>query len=527
MQNLFKKNNREQLVYNELYNSFYERFGCLSASGILLRASERFGKKEALKTASGYSISYQDLYKSALKVSGIFSEMGVRPRDHVLLFIENSVEFYIGYWAALLVGAVVIPVNTFLHINEVAYIIKDASPDLIIVSDRLKSVIVEAASMCDETIQKKIFPDSILNVSLEGFDESTVLSHDVTGEDTAVILYTSGTTGQPKGVVLSAKNIVTNAMQAAARFQLLANEQETFFAVLPLFHAFAQNTCIWLPAITGSPVIVVSKIDRTAITDGLKLKPTVFLGFPALYGLLCLMKRAPLDSVKLFISGADAMPDKIRAAFSLLYGRKILSGYGLTEASPVVAINYLNDDRQTSNVGEPVVGIDIQIRDDSGRVLDKGCIGTLWIKGANIMKGYYKAEQATSEAIQSGWLCTGDIASLSMAGEIVIHGRNKDLIIHKGFNIYPQEVENVLLKSSLVMRAAVIGHSDDSAGEIPVAYISLKMMKKNVEKELRQLCAAHLAAYKIPRTFIFKDDLPLSPTGKIDKKKLKNRTQNV
>lgn len=520
MQNLFKKDTEEQLIYNKIYKSFYERFGCLNASGILLRASEMFGDNEALKTASGYSITYKELYRSALKVSKEFSDIGLRPRDHILLFIENSVEFYLGYWAALISGLVVIPVNTFLHVKEVAYIIRDASPHVIIVSDRSRSVIEEAQSLYEENKSIKVFSDSILKVSLENFDESSVISHDVIENDTAVILYTSGTTGQPKGVVLSAKNIVSNAMQAAARFQLLTSEQETFFAVLPLFHAFAQNTCIWLPAITGSPVIVVSKIDRSAITEALKLKPTIFLGFPALYGLLCLMKRAPIDSVKLFISGADAMPDKIRAAFALLYGRKILSGYGLTEASPVVAINHLNDDRQTNNVGKPVIGIDIQIRDDIDRVLEKNRIGTLWIKGPNIMKEYYQEEEATSEVLQNGWLCTGDIASLNEVGEIIIHGRNKDLIIHKGFNIYPQEVENVLLKSSSVLRAAVIGRSDEATGQIPVAYIALKSARKNIEKELRHLCSAHLAAYKIPRSFIFREDLPLSPTGKIDKKKL-------
>lgn len=517
---LVSKITKEQAIYNALSSSFYQRFGALSASGIIIRAVELFGNNEAIKTTQGTVLTYKQLYQHALQISLQLHTQGIRPGNIVMLFIENSIEFYLAYWATLLSGAIVVPVNTFLHANEITYIINDARPSLIIVSERLKSII--ALLTLDESI--KILLDKELAAYDNTFDTTSIIPHEIKGNNPALILYTSGTTGQPKGVVLSAENMVTNSMQAAARLQLLTNEQECFFAVLPLFHAFAQNTCIWLPALTGSSVIIVNKIERSTIIDGLRLKPTIFFGFPALYGLLCLMKTANLNSIKLFVSGADAMPDKIRAAFALLYGRKILSGYGLTEASPVISIHHFNDDRQTNNVGKPLVGISVEIRDDQGNVLKQNEIGTLWIKGQNIMLGYYKTEEATNEILQKGWLCTGDLASINHSEEIIIHGRNKDLIIHKGFNIYPQEVENVLLKSSLVMRAAVIGRSDEATGQIPIAYIMLKVAKKEAELELRQLCKNHLAAYKIPRTFIFKDELPLSPTGKIDKKQLHHGT---
>jgi long-chain acyl-CoA synthetase len=517
--NCFKDKKLESIYYNTIYQSFLSHFGGLSAGGMLVRAATLFADNVALITSS-QSITYKELYKKSVSVVFQFHALGIKPHDRVILLFENSVEFFIAYWAVLLLGGVVVPVNTFLHINELKYILHDADPALLVVSSKMRKVIEELQATTEVFERSKVLYEADLLLNNSEISIDNFIHFDLPKDQSSLILYTSGTTGYPKGVMLSAENIVTNGIQAAARLRLLSDEQERFFAVLPLFHAFAQNTCIWLPAITGSSVVVVPKIDRSAILEGLALQPTVFFGFPALYGLLCLMKKAPLDSIKLFVSGADAMPDKIRAAFGLLYGRKILSGYGLTEASPVVSIYYHNSDQLTTNVGRPVVGVCTEVRDEYGVVLGKNQIGTLWIKGANVMAGYYHAQEATDDILQQGWLCTGDLASLNEAGEISIHGRSKDLIIHKGFNIYPQEIENVLLKSALVMRAAVIGKPDDAAGQVPVAYISLKSTKKDIEKELRTLCANHLAAYKIPRIFIFMDNLPISSTGKVDKKQL-------
>jgi long-chain acyl-CoA synthetase len=321
--------------------------------------------------------------------------------------------------------------------------------------------------------------------------------------------------------MLSSKNIIVNALQDYVR--LLGtnkSENERFFSVLPLFHVFAQNTCMWLPVMTGSAAIIVKKIDRKLILQGLQKKPTVFFGFPALFGLLCLLKTAPLDSIRLFISGADAMTDKIRMGFALIYGRKICAGYGLTEAAPVIAVNHENEVLATHYVGYPLFGIKCDIRDDNGNSLPANSIGTLWVKGDNVMMGYYKSPEETSKILIDGWLNTGDLGSINNAGYLSISGRNKDLIIHKGFNIYPQEIENVLLSHPKVMQAAVIGLNDDVAGQIPVAFIASKEKDENLESMLRELCAANLASYKIPKKFIYLENLPMNATGKIDKKSL-------
>jgi long-chain acyl-CoA synthetase len=232
------------------------------------------------------------------------------------------------------------------------------------------------------------------------------------------------------------------------------------------------------------------------------------------------MKTAPLHTIKRFVSGADAMPDKIRAAFAMIYGRKICSGYGLTEASPVIAINHDDENAPTDVVGRPIVGIECDIRDDNGKSIKNGNVGTLWIRGDNVMLGYYKSPEETKKVLKDGWLNTGDLATLDEHGCLAIRGRSKDLIIHKGFNIYPQEVENVLMSHPAVFRAAVIGRSEAVVGQVPVAFVATRENKEGVGKALRRLCANNLASYKIPRKIVCVDDLPISPSGKVDKKQL-------
>jgi long-chain acyl-CoA synthetase len=287
-----------------------------------------------------------------------------------------------------------------------------------------------------------------------------------------------------------------------------------------LFHVFAQNVCIWVPALTGASVVVVQKIDRKLILESLAHRPTLFIGVPALYGLLCLMKTAPLDSIKLFVSGADMLPDKIRAAFSMIYGRKIASGYGLTEASPVVALNYKNYEEPTDVVGPILSDISCDIRDEHGVSLPAGQIGTLWVKGNNVMMGYYKIPDVSAQILHKGWLNTGDLGMIDHKGILAIKGRVKDIIIHKGFNIYPAEIENVLLTHPSVFKVAVVGQKEEMYGQVPIAFVAVKIKSDHLDKELHDLCCHNLARYKIPRKFVYVDDLPMNATGKIDKKQL-------
>jgi long-chain acyl-CoA synthetase len=515
----------ESRVFQTFREIFSDNGKLIYAGTLLKRAYELFPDNRAIET-SDRSITYRELFYRALNLSEVLRHHGVKPRDRVALLYENSPEFFVAYFAIWQCGAVVVPLNTFLHHKELMYIINDAAPSILIVSAMHKKSL--------DVLSTEMVATMPLILSQEIFDWQTSVPenmNDLVGrnslqeldsDELCVLLYTSGTTGTPKGVMLSSRNVMTNAMQDYARFTLFnISASERFFCVLPLFHVFAQNTCLWLPVMTGATVIIVARIERSLILEGLRKRPTIFFGMPALYGLLCLMKKAPLESIKIFVNGADMLPAKISTLFSIIYGRKICPGYGLSEAAPVVAVSHENSNASTIVVGYPLEGILCQIRDDAGNVQGPDTIGTLWLKGDNVMLGYYKAPHVTQQILVDGWLNTGDLASMDVLGRLAIHGRTKDVIIHKGFNIYPAEVENVLLMHPSVFRAAVIGNNDPDTGQIPVAFVATKIRNEKLEDDLRALCTRNLAAYKIPRTFVCLDDLPVNATGKVDKKQLK------
>ena len=461
-------------------------------------------------------VTYKQLYGWAVRLSNLLKKKGIKPGDRVLLWFENSIEFFVAINAIVQIGAVAAPLNIFLKQNEIKTIIQDAQPSLLIVSKKL------AEKLYDNDIGITLPPI----LTEDDFDLSEVKDlpdFEVTSTDPekmALLLYTSGTTGVPKGVMLSSKNMLSNIAQGIARLGL--THKERIFGALPLFHSFSQLTCVWGALFVNCCVIIIPKIDRRSLLEGLKKKPTLFLGVPALYGLMCLLKTADFQKVKHFVSGGDALPDKIRAGFGLLYGRKICNGYGLTETSPLIAVNFDDELYPTNTVGRPVLGMQVQIRDEKGRVLSHGEIGQLWVKGDNVMLGYYKAPEATRAILQDGWLDTGDLAYIDQKERIVIAGRIKDLIINKGLNIYPQEIENIILTHSNVIFCGVIGVEEDASGEIPIAFVQLRVPQEDIEQQLRSLCKKNLAAYKIPRKFICSTkELPKTATSKVNKKALR------
>ena len=461
-------------------------------------------------------ITYQELYDWVCRFATVLRKHKVKPQERILLCFDNSPEFYVAYYAIWHVGAVVTPLNTFLHDREFAHIVKDAKPSHIITSvDRAESF---RAALPEQKLDLLTEKD-LRAVQHEGVADREII--DIPLEQMTALLYTSGTTGLPKGVVLSGKNIMINVLQGVAR---LPFERERVLGVLPLFHSFAQCVCVWGAIFTGSTVLLSPKIGRSHILSVLKYKPTVFLGVPALYGLLCMLRTAPMSAVKMFVSGGDALPDRIRLAFSILYRRKISSGYGMTETSPLLSIDTEMLYAPTSMVGRPFYGIDVSVRDEKGKELPAGEIGELWVRGDNVMLGYYQLPEETERMLRDGWLDTGDLAYLTAEGEIVITGRLKDLIIHKGLNIYPQEIENVIIAHSNVLRVGVIGKVDESTGEVPVAFVQLRAEQEGVEQELHELCSQHLATYKQPREFLCSaDELATTATGKVDKKVLRKQ----
>lgn len=510
------KNLSEQDRYNECYPRILVDGEIMYVGSLLERAEKLYGDHPALM-CDDTTIVFKDLYYRACLLSNVLRATGVNKHDKVLLWYENSIEFYVAYFAIIQLGAVVAPLNTFLGEKEFRHIVEDAQPACMIISPSHMPKLPQDMQLPPIITHDMIDMTSPVPDVLPPFKVEKLAANDM-----VALLYTSGTTGVPKGVMLTSRNIMTNVAQGMTRLRFGEFERERVFGVLPLFHSFAQFACVWAPFFAGCAVIIVPKIDRRQILHALKHQPTIFLGVPALYGLLCMMKTAPIEKVKYFISGGDAMPDKIRGYFALIYGRKICSGYGLTETSPLISVELDDVLAPTNVVGKPAVGIECLIKDADGNTIDPHQIGELWVKGDNVMLGYYNAPQATAEVLHDGWFQTGDLAYFDEYEKIVISGRSKDLIIHKGFNIYPQEIENIILTHPLVIRAAVIGRVHEEFGEVPIAYVQLREADGSIEAALRQLCTQHLAGYKVPKDFIASvDELPTTATGKVNKKALK------
>lgn len=501
----------EEQRYNALLASLNLNNTFFYAGCLLQRAANLYGDRTALICRTR-SISYRELYHKACALQHILQKKNIKKNDRVLLLYENSIPYYGIYFAIWHLGAVVVPVNTLLHEQEISHIVHDSQPTLCITSPSL---------------HHKLKTDAIFVISEHDFDElhteeSLTITHKDADELTA-LLYTSGTTGFPKGVMLNSRAIITNTIQMICRFTL--SGQERVYAALPLFHSLMQNTAIWSSFMAGACVIIVPKIDRTHLKEGLSYKPTVIVGIPALYALFCRLKNADFSSVRYFFVGGDALPDKIRMYFSLLYNRVLCNGYGLTETAPALCVHTEEVLDGCNNVGKPLYGITCEIRTETERIQynpNKKTypIGTLWVRGDNLMMGYYNAPEATAAVLHDGWLNTGDLVTFDPYGNIIICGRERDLIINKGVKIYPQEVENVLMSHPLVIMAAVIGIQNNNE-EIPVAYIVLSEPKENIEIELKEWCEVRIASYKVPRTITIKKELPTTATGKVNKKLLK------
>jgi len=509
---IIKPNMTEQERFNFFYKAIHENNKIIFAGKILQKTYSHFPENIAL-LYKDRAISYKALYYRACKFSDILKKNGVGSSDRVLIFFRNSLEFYVAYFGAWQVGAVVVPLNIFLKENELKHIIGDSQAKLAIIDKERRDLFEQAGiplfTQDDMDLESQV-PQDVEDINIPDRDP----------EKMAALLYTSGTTGLPKGVMLSSKNIMTNVAQALSCIPFFQSKK--IYCILPLFHCFAQNTCVWTGLFAGCTIVLVPKISRKEILSSLKHKPEIILGVPALYGLFCLLRRLQLRDVQYFICGGDALPDKIRAAFALVYGRKLCNGYGLTETSPLVSVDLEDVTEPTNNIGRPVIGVHCAIRSPEGKTLrKKNKIGELFIKGPNVMMGYYNEPQKTDEVLKNGWFATGDLAKFDKNGKLIICGRLKDVIIHKGINIYPQEIENVILKHPLVLQVGVIGQNDIKHGQMPIAVVQLRGKLDNFEDELRNLCKKELAAYKVPRKFLIIKEMPLTATSKVDKNSLR------
>lgn len=504
----------EKERFDALYKTLFIKDTMIFAGTLLQRAAQKWPHRIAL-LCKDKSITYKELFGRSCVVTQKLKAEGIGPQDKVFLWYENSIEFFIAYYGIWQTGAVIAALNVFLHEKEFDYILHDAEPKAVIISNTLlEKLSTDIRSKLPLFLDSQ-FIDTTINYDEQSFCEAAQKN----SEELATLLYTSGTTGMPKGVMLSSKNILTNVIQVLARIDVTYKDR--LYMPVPLFHSLAQNTAVWGTFFLGASAIIIPKIERRYLLQGLEQKPTILLAVPALYGIFCMIRTLKFDSVRYIVSGGDALPDKIRTAFSLIYCRKICNGYGLTETSPLISVHVTEEYVSADTVGIPVSQLACSIRDEVDNELVQGQIGILWVKGDNIMLGYYKTSDATNNVIKDGWFNTGDLAYIDRHARLHIVGRQKDMIINKGLKIYPQEVENVLLFYPAVIQAAVIGVVDGGYDQIVIAFVTIKEEIVEIEKELKKHCEHYLANYKIPRKFIVKKSLPMTSLAKINKKALK------
>ena len=346
----------------------------------------------------------------------------------------------------------------------------------------------------------------------------------VDSEQDAVIIYTSGTTGKPKGAVLTHGNIWSNVEASVKSINVVPSDR--FLLILPMFHSFTFTVCIMMPLFMGAAVIIVPSVQpfSRVLRNMLLRGATLFAAVPQVFQVLATTKIPGwlrlFMHLRLCISGAAALPMATLEAFEKNMGIPLLEGYGLSETSPVVSINPLNRPRKAGTVGLPIPGVSVRIVDDAGKEVATGEEGEIAVKGPNVMKGYWNNPAATAQTIRDGWLLTGDMGCLDEDGYLKIVDRKKDMIIVRGMNVYPKEVEDVLASHPMVAQAAVVGKDDAHRGETPMAAVILKPGQNIAPRDLIKYCQERLADYKLPKKVLFVAEFPRNPTGKILKREL-------
>ena len=433
--------------------------------------------------------------------------------------MKNCPEYIISYFAIIRAGAIAVPVNTFLTPDEVTYILNDCGCNLLIYDNSFAGH--------EAKVKKSI--TSLNSVMFGDIPKTETELREGKDNDVAVFLYTSGTTGFPKGAMLTNKNLISNA--EASREVMDIVHKDRFLLFLPLFHSFSFTVCIILPVLTGARIILLESVKpfSKVINSIIKDRVTLFIAVPTIYNILS-RKKIPfiakllmkfLIKIRVCVSGAAALPESTIHAFEGKFNIPLLEGYGLTETSPVVSVNPFKGTRKPSSVGPPIPGVEAATVDDDGHRVGAGEVGELIVRGPNIMKGYYGRQTETDEVIKDGWLYTGDMAKIDKDGYIYIVDRKKDLIIVDGMNIYPREVEDPVMDLPSIEECAMVGVADGRGSEISVLYLKRAEDATVDIREVENYLKERVARFKMPRRIKFINDFPKTATGKIKKNELR------
>lgn len=490
----------------------------------------------------GESSTYGELNGAVNKFASGLQDMGIQKGDHIALVLGNSPHFIIALYGAMRLGATIIPVNPIYTPDEIGYIVRNGDVKAIITLDILVPLMekmhtalpeVEHYIICetgDERV-KGVNPRTLSIYSkLKSFTQ-LVANGDVLfngpeleEDDIAVILYTSGTTGKPKGAMLTHKNLYSNARDVGDYLKM--NEEDRVVTTLPMFHVFCLTVVLNAPLISGATLLIVPKFSPKEIFDlANKYQPTVFAGVPTMYNFLYQFPDGnpnDLASLRLCISGGASLPVALLKNFEKKFNVIVSEGYGLSEASPVTCFNPLDRPRKPGSIGTNIMNVKNKIVDELGEEVPIGGVGELVVRGPNVMKGYYKMPEDSKASLKDGWLYTGDLARKDEDGYFYIVDRKKDMILVGGYNVYPREVEEVLYNHPSVIEVAVIGVPDPELGEVVKCFV-VSNEKNLTEEGLMNYCKERLAKYKWPKVIEFLEELPKNTTGKILRRALKDQ----
>jgi len=481
-------------------------------SSLLARAAADHGDRPALRQ-DDLVLTYAQLRDSARRAASLLTSLGVTPGDRVALMLPNVAAFPIAFYGALGAGAVVVPMNPLLKRREVAYYLSDSGAKAVFAWHEAAVEAGKGAAGTGTQVLPVGTPD--MRGLLTGPAPAPPAAEQP-GGGTAVILYTSGTTGRPKGAELTHANLTRNAELTAATM-LNAGPGDVTMGCLPLFHVFGLTCALNATIAAGGSLTLLPRFDPGKALEIVgRDHVTIFQGVPTMYAAM-LHHRSSADTsyLRTCISGGASMPLEIMRGFEQAFGCMILEAYGLSETSPVASFNHPDRERKPGSIGTPLEGVEMRAVDGDGASVPAGEVGEIAIRGPNVMKGYWGKPGATAEAIPDGWFRTGDLARVDEDGYFFIVGRQKELIIRGGYNVYPREIEEALHEHQAVAEVAVIGIPHAELGEEVGAAVTLKPGTAATPAELRAFARERVAAYKYPRHVWLVGELPKGPTGKI------------
>jgi long-chain acyl-CoA synthetase len=492
----------------------------------LERAKSQFPDNEAL-VFKGKPTTYRELYEQACRLSAVLStRWNLRPATRVALFLPNIPEFVLCYYAIQRIGAIAVSLNVMLKRDEVEFILRDSAAQLLITTPQLLEQVPEGIAALEGIVSV----GSVNRADCCQFSELLTDSRSAEvpkihreSDDGAAILYTSGTTGQPKGVLLTHGNLNFNAAATNHHTRMTADDRLLCF--LPLFHCFGQNF-IMNAAVNAAATLILHErfVPDEILESAMVNRASIFLGVPAVYIRLLAQPEIEkyLHSVRYYFSAAAPLPVEVVRRWRSRFGQIIFEGYGLTETSPFATYNHDFDYREGS-VGTAIRDVEVKIVDENGGRLPPGEIGEIAIKGPNVMKGYFNRPDETTQVIRDGWFMTGDIGKMDADGYLYLVDRAKDMVNVSGFKVWPREVEEVLAKHDELAEAAVIGIPDPISGEAVKAFAVKKPAARISEQDVIDYCRERMAVYKAPRCVEFIEALPRNPSGKVLKRELRKR----